>query len=90
MTITETPGRGVGGVEPIGKAHPGPGRIAFLLTFARRQAGLTREQVAERIGVTVRAVESWEGGWREPRMARLEDWAGAVGKSIAVITREVP
>jgi putative transcriptional regulator len=32
----------------------------------RRELGLTQSQLAEQIGVTVRAVQSWEQGWREP------------------------
>jgi DNA-binding transcriptional regulator YiaG len=32
----------------------------------RDQLHLTQRELAAQIGVTVRAVQSWEQGWREP------------------------
>ena len=32
----------------------------------RDQLGLTQRELAEQVGVSVRAVQSWEQGWRYP------------------------
>jgi putative transcriptional regulator len=32
----------------------------------REQLGLTQREFAEQVGVSIRAVQSWEQGWREP------------------------
>jgi DNA-binding transcriptional regulator YiaG len=32
----------------------------------RDQLRLTQQQLADRLGLSVRAVQSWEQGWREP------------------------
>jgi DNA-binding transcriptional regulator YiaG len=38
---------------------PDPRAVRYAL-------GLTQRELADQIGVTVRAVQSWEQGWREP------------------------
>ena len=37
-------------------------RVGSLIAFLRRSKGLTQQQLADRIGVTNRAVSKWETG----------------------------
>lgn len=46
--------------------------IAFLLQTARRNAGLTQEQAARRLGVSRSAIAHLETGFRPPRLSELE------------------
>lgn len=48
------------------------------IRYARERAGLTQEQVAEAVGVSLRTVGSWERGENVPRnrLAKLEDVLG--------------
>ena len=41
------------------------------LRFCRRQRGLTQEQLAEAMGVSVAAVSKWELGQRTPELERV-------------------
>ena len=34
------------------------------LKQARRKAGLTQQATADLLGVSIKTVQSWEGGWR--------------------------
>lgn len=52
-------------------------RIAAL----RRQAGLTQEQVAERLGVTAQAVSKWENDVSCPDISLLPGLAELLGVS---------
>ena len=46
-----------------------PETIEQRLRDARRAAGLTQQQVADRLGVSRRAVSEWETGNRQPHVA---------------------
>jgi len=38
----------------------------------RRQTGLSQSKFAEQLGVSTRALQSWEQGWRNPPKAILK------------------
>ena len=50
---------------------------------ARRAAGLTQDELAERVGVRAGTILRWENGHQEPRGRRLQVIADATGKSVA-------
>lgn len=52
------------------------------LAGAREAAGMTREQLAHRLGVKVKTVAAWEDDLREPRANRLQMLAGMLSVSI--------
>jgi transcriptional regulator with XRE-family HTH domain len=56
--------------------------FATLLTRLRRDAGLTQERLADRSGLSVRAISSLECGERRPRRYTLERLARALGLSV--------
>ena len=60
------------------------GSIAFDLTAARRQAGLTQRDVAERMGTTQSAVSRVESGRAQPTTEFLDRYARALGRTITV------
>ena len=45
--------------------------VADQIRFYRRQEGLTQEQLAEAMGVSVAAVSKWELGQRTPELERV-------------------
>ena len=49
------------------------------LIRARRNAGLTQAQIAERLGVSDKAVSGWERGMSPPRSHRLSALANILG-----------
>ena len=49
------------------------------LKAARKNTGLTQAQVAEKFGVTIRTVTSWETGEKLPRTNRLNELAALYG-----------
>jgi transcriptional regulator with XRE-family HTH domain len=49
----------------------------------REQLGLTQEQLAERLGVDQGTIAHWELGTRQPRLAKLQAWADALGWPVA-------
>ena len=49
---------------------------------ARKEAGLTQEQLAEKIGVTQGAIAQWENGITHPSYGILKPLAIALGKSL--------
>jgi transcriptional regulator with XRE-family HTH domain len=56
---------------------------------ARKEAGLTQEELAAAMGVTIRAVSHWEAGTREPRGKSLRNLAEATGKPVSWFFEEV-
>ncbi len=53
------------------------------LAGAREQAGLTPDQLAERIGVQLETIEAWEDDVRDPRANRLQMLAGMLNVSLS-------
>ncbi|MGH7857652.1 MAG: helix-turn-helix domain-containing protein [Candidatus Binatia bacterium] len=58
--------------------------IGFELTAARRRAGLTQREVAERMGTTQSAVSRVESGRVAPSLDFLDRYARAIGTRLAV------
>lgn len=63
-------------------------RIARKLTIARIASGLTQEQLAMKLNVSIETVHSWETGRRVTTAPRLELWAGAVGCELTISPSE--
>jgi transcriptional regulator with XRE-family HTH domain len=53
------------------------------IRVAREEAGLTAEQLAQRLGVGLDSVLAWEADQRTPRVSRLLGIAGIVDASLA-------
>lgn len=47
----------------------------------REQAGLTQQELADRLGLTNRAIGAWEAGRAKPRLDKLEQLASILGTS---------
>jgi transcriptional regulator with XRE-family HTH domain len=54
-------------------------RTAAVVRAARRQAGLTQRELAERVGTTQSAVARWEAGGDSPRLDTLAALLRACG-----------
>ncbi|MCR9150561.1 MAG: helix-turn-helix domain-containing protein [Rhodobacteraceae bacterium] len=52
------------------------------VTGAREARGMTRKQLAERLGVRVKTLESWEEDRADPRANKLQMLAGVLGVSL--------
>lgn len=57
--------------------------VATQIREARAKAGLTQQELAEQVGVTLRGLQAWEQGSRTPRMDGLSALALALGKPVA-------
>jgi transcriptional regulator with XRE-family HTH domain len=51
-----------------------------LIRELRRDAGLSQQELADRLGTTQPAVSRWERGHDEPRLARFNDILRACGR----------
>lgn len=58
--------------------------IAELLATARREAGLTQQQLAERAGTSQPAVARLEAGGGSPSLATVERLVGAAGFDLRI------
>ncbi len=58
--------------------------LAAQLIGARARAGLTQEQLAERMGTTQSAIARLESGRRVPSVKTLERFAAATGTRLVV------
>ncbi len=56
---------------------------AVILKAARRRAGLTQTQLAERAATTQSAIAAYEGGSKQPSMATLNRLVTGAGLSVA-------
>ena len=45
--------------------------FAEKLTFLRRRAGMSQEQLADQLGITRQSVSKWESGASVPELAKL-------------------
>lgn len=57
---------------------------AIFLRQARKQKGLTLEEVAQKIGVSFMAMSHYELGRREPKIERFEKWLKVFGLKLVV------
>lgn len=55
-----------------------------MVRAARRTAGLTQQQLAERLGTTQSVISRWERGHDEPRLSTLAGIARATGRRLSV------
>ena len=56
----------------------------------RKKSGLTQEQLAESVGVSLKTVQRWEFNERQPRMEEIKALAKALGVSEADLLNEPP
>lgn len=54
-------------------------RIAVNIKHYRKQAGLTQEELAERLDVARSTITQWETGWSSPRMGMVQKLAEVFG-----------
>lgn len=62
--------------------HDSVATFGDRLEAAREAKGLTREGLAEKIGVAAHAVEAWESDTQSPRANRIQMLAGMLNVSI--------
>jgi HTH-type transcriptional regulator, cell division transcriptional repressor len=63
-------------------------RFAWNLRIARRRAGLTQRQLAQRMGRTQRRIAEWESGRRRPRIDSITQLAEALEIEPGELLRE--
>ncbi len=59
-------------------------KLGVLLKQARSEAGLTQQQVAERLKTTKSAISRMENHAKDIRLSTLEKFAAAVGRQLSV------
>jgi XRE family transcriptional regulator, fatty acid utilization regulator len=62
--------------------------FANNLKRLRAERGLTQEAVAQLVNVSIRNIQNWERGAREPRLAALKSLAEGLGVSVDVLLAE--
>ena len=60
------------------------------LKAARKSTGLTQAQVAEKFGVSIRTVSSWETDEKQPRTNRLNELAALYGVTVDYLLGDGP
>ncbi len=65
-------------------------KTGLFICFLRKQQGLTQAELADRIGVTDKAVSRWETGRGFPDVGLLEPLAAALGTSVAELLTGEP
>lgn len=63
---------------------------ALIIRSARTAAGLTQQQLAERMGTTQSAVARLERGTTDPRFSTVEQAVRATGRRVQVTTPAAP
>lgn len=64
--------------------------LARRIAEARRDAGLTQADLAATMGVSEKAVQTWEQGTFTPRPKRLHALAAALGKPVEWFVSDAP
>lgn len=62
-----------------------PHPLIAALAAERHRRGLTRGQLAARLGYKPQTIRTWEIGRSVPGLERLEDYAAALGCTLALI-----
>lgn len=62
--------------------------VASNIKGFREAAGLTQEQLAEKLGVARSTVTQWENGWSNPRIGMVQKLAGVFHISTATIVSD--
>jgi transcriptional regulator with XRE-family HTH domain len=57
-----------------------PGDLSARIRAARRDRGMTQQEVAHKVGITVRSISGWERGKAIPHLDTLEALARALGQ----------
>jgi len=60
----------------------GNGKLAENIRSCRKDLGLTQEQLAERLGITLGTISKWERGNSEPDLGYLMELAGVFHRSV--------
>lgn len=64
--------------------------IGHRIKEAREEAGLTQEQIAPRVGISLSSYCRYEQGVTEPSVKRLQQIATATGKPLSFFFTDVP
>ena len=64
-------------------------RIGVMLQVAREQAGMTQQQVAERMGTRKSAISRLENNAGDVRLSTLQRYAEAVGRRLVIEVAEL-
>ena len=70
--------------------HPDTVTAGAVLRQARKQAGLTQEELAARAGVTQSVISAYESGHRQPSIPALAALIDAAGYELALELRRQP
>lgn len=65
----------------------GGGSVGALVRSARADAGLTQQELADRLGTTQSAVSRWEKSRDEPRLATLGAILAACGLEATIVVQ---
>ncbi len=57
-------------------------QIGLRLKTVRKEAGLTQQQLAKRLGIPYQSIGQWERGIRNPKIETLQAIADAIGVSL--------
>ena len=62
-----------------------PEKVGKLIALKRKEKGLTQEQLAEKLGVTNKAVSKWENGKSMPDLAIIQELCKILGVSLTTL-----
>lgn len=60
-------------------------KIGKLIASKRKEKGLTQEQLAEKLGVTNKAVSKWENGKSMPDLAIIQELCKILGITVTTL-----
>jgi transcriptional regulator with XRE-family HTH domain len=84
MSIVQDGPRRKRGSKPDKYLDRPPDPIAVQLRRAREALGWSLEKAAEKTGIPVPVLGSWERGDRHPTIGKLRDWAAAFGYELQI------